>query len=171
MHAVVIPDTAPPEPINRPTSVLTPRGHCAVAVIRLGYELAELDGEDRAYISPSGMFVNLDGEIRRPVRVEIELPANWKQISTGLEPVKGKPNALEAADFDTLYDCPILIGNQEYLRFDVKGVPHYVAIENVAAEPLLDAQRTFGGQALREVGASAPQHAPCAEDKEPGNDR
>jgi len=30
--------------------VLTPRGHCAVAVIRLGYELAELDGEDRAHV-------------------------------------------------------------------------------------------------------------------------
>jgi len=91
-------------------------------------------GEDRAYISPSGMFVHLDGELRRPIRVEIELPANWKQISTGLEPVKGKPNTLEAPDFDTLYDSPILIGNQEYLRFDVKGVPHYIAIENVAAD-------------------------------------
>ena len=33
-----------------------------------------------------------------------------------------------------LYDCPILIGNQEYFQFDVKGVPHFVAIENVAAD-------------------------------------
>jgi predicted metalloprotease with PDZ domain len=30
-----------------------------------------------------------------------------------------------------LYDSPILIGNQEYLHFEVKGVPHFVAIENV----------------------------------------
>jgi hypothetical protein len=37
-------------PINRPTAVLTPRGHAALSVIRLGYELAELDGPDRAYI-------------------------------------------------------------------------------------------------------------------------
>jgi hypothetical protein len=39
-----------PAPINRPTTVLTPRGHCAVAVIRLGYELRELPRADRAYI-------------------------------------------------------------------------------------------------------------------------
>src|SRR5207249_11055601 len=46
----------------------------------------------------------------------------------------GKPNTLEAPDFDVLYDSPILIGNQEYLRFDVRGVPHYVSIENLAAD-------------------------------------
>ncbi|MBZ5582596.1 MAG: PDZ domain-containing protein, partial [Acidobacteriia bacterium] len=91
-------------------------------------------GEDRGYIAPSGMFVHLAGQLRHPLTVEIRLPANWKRISTGLEPVKGKPNIFEAADFDVLYDCPILMGNQEYLQFDVKGVPHFVAIENVAAD-------------------------------------
>jgi len=90
--------------------------------------------EDRGYISPSGLFVNLDGEIRRPVTVEIRLPSQWKQISTGLEPVKDKPDTFSAPDFDVLYDCPILLGNQEYYRFEVRGVPHYVAVENVAAD-------------------------------------
>lgn len=90
-------------------------------------------GEDRAYISPSGIFVYPEGGIHRPVRVEIDLPANWNRISTGLEPLKGKPGAFDADNFDVLYDSPILMGNQEYLHFDVKGVPHYVAIENVAA--------------------------------------
>jgi len=91
-------------------------------------------GEDRAYISPSGMFVNLDGQLQHAATIEIRLPANWKQISTGLEPVKGKPNTFESPDFDTLYDCPILIGNQEYYSFEVKGIPHYVAVENVAPD-------------------------------------
>ena len=88
-------------------------------------------GEDRAYLSPSGTFVHVPGMTQHPVTVAIELPANWKQIATGLEPVKGKTNAFSAADFDVLYDSPILMGNQEYLRFDVKGVPHFVAMENV----------------------------------------
>jgi predicted metalloprotease with PDZ domain len=88
-------------------------------------------GEDRAYLSPSGVFVHVAGEIQHPVTVAIQLPAAWKQIATGLEPVKGKPGAFTAANFDVLYDCPILMGNQEYLHFEVKGVPHYVAIENV----------------------------------------
>ena len=69
--------------------------------------------------------------IHHPVTVAIRLPPNWKQIATGLEPVKNKPGTFVASDFDVLYDCPILIGNQEYLKFDVKGVPHYVAMENV----------------------------------------
>ena len=90
-------------------------------------------GEDRSYISPSGMFVHLAGQLQHPVTVEIRLPPNWKQISTGLEAVRGSPNTFEAPDFDVLYDCPILIGNQEYFQFDVQGVPHFVAIENVGA--------------------------------------
>ncbi len=88
-------------------------------------------GEDRAYLSPSGTFVHVPGMTQHPVTVAIQLPANWKQIATGLEPVNGKPNTFSAADFDVLYDSPILMGNQEYLHFEVKGVPHYVAMENV----------------------------------------
>jgi hypothetical protein len=62
MHATVLSTTVDaPEPINRPTAVLTPRGHCAVAVIRLGYELRDLDGEDRAYIV--GMLRDLIEEV------------------------------------------------------------------------------------------------------------
>jgi hypothetical protein len=51
MHATALPSTVidTPVPLHRPTCVLTPRGHCAVEVIRLGYELRDLDGEDRAY--------------------------------------------------------------------------------------------------------------------------
>jgi predicted metalloprotease with PDZ domain len=89
-------------------------------------------GEDRGYLSPSGLFLNLAGHLQQPVTVTIHLPPNWKMISTGLEAVQR--NTFEAPDFDVLYDSPILIGNQERLQFEVKGVPHYVAIENVPAE-------------------------------------
>lgn len=91
-------------------------------------------GEDRAYISPSGLFVHLSGHVQHPVTVEIQLPGKWRRISTGLDPVKGKLNTFNAPDFDVLYDSPILIGNQESLEFAVAGVPHFVAIENVAPD-------------------------------------
>lgn len=91
-------------------------------------------GEERAYLSPSGVFVHVGGEVQHPVTVNIQEPSNWKQIATGLEPVKGHPGLFSAANFDVLYDCPILMGNQEILQFAVKGVPHYIALENVAAE-------------------------------------
>jgi predicted metalloprotease with PDZ domain len=90
-------------------------------------------GDDRAYISPAGMFVHLAGQLQQPVTVEIRLPGKWAGIATGLDPVNGAPNTFEAADFDVLYDCPILIGNQERFQFEVRGVPHLVAIENVPA--------------------------------------
>jgi predicted metalloprotease with PDZ domain len=91
-------------------------------------------GEDRGYLSPSGLFVNLVGHLQQPVTVTIQLPQTWKMISTGLEAVNGRANTFEAPDFDVLYDSPILIGNQERLEFEVNGIPHYVAIENVPAE-------------------------------------
>ena len=91
-------------------------------------------GEDRGYLSPSGLFVNLVGYLQQPVTVTIRRPANWKRISTGLEAVNGQGDTFEGPDFDVLYDSPILIGNQELLQFEVKGVPHYVAVENVPAE-------------------------------------
>jgi predicted metalloprotease with PDZ domain len=89
-------------------------------------------GDDRAYLSPSGVFLYAAEMTQRPVSVTIALPSNWKQISTGLEPVSNKSNTFTAPNFDVLYDSPILMGNQEYLRFDVKGVPHFVAIENLS---------------------------------------
>ena len=91
-------------------------------------------GGDRAYISPSGLFVHLAGQLQHPLTLEIQLPANWQRISTGLEPAKGKLNTFEAPNFDVLYDSPILIGNQERFDFAVAGVPHFVAIENVAPD-------------------------------------
>jgi predicted metalloprotease with PDZ domain len=61
----------------------------------------------------------------------VQAPPQWKQIAPGLEPVKGKPGTFSVPNFDVLYDSPIPSGNQEYLQFAVKSVPHYVAIENV----------------------------------------
>jgi predicted metalloprotease with PDZ domain len=91
-------------------------------------------GEDRAYLSPSGLFVYPAGSLREPVQIAIQVPPVWKQISTGLDSIKGQTNTFEASDFDVLYDCPILIGNQERFQFDVQGIPHYIAVENVAAD-------------------------------------
>ncbi len=90
--------------------------------------------ESRGYISPAATFVYLSGQLQHPVTLHVQLPANWKQISTGLEPRQGRTVTFEAPDFNVLYDSPILMGNQEELRFDVKGVPHFVAIENVPAD-------------------------------------
>lgn len=87
--------------------------------------------DSRGYISPPGLYMYVAGRLQHPVAVTIAKPDNWAHIATGLDPVAGKPNTFTAPDFDFLLDCPTLMGNQESLRFDVKGVPHTVAIENV----------------------------------------
>jgi len=86
--------------------------------------------DSRGFISPTGVFMHLAGRIQHPVSVTIEPFQNWSRVSTGLDPVEGQPNTFFAPDFDILYDCPILVGNQEILKFDVKGVPHVFAIYN-----------------------------------------
>ena len=88
----------------------------------------------RGYISPPGLYLYVAGQLRHPVTVNLAIPASWQHIATGLDPVPGEPHTYSAPDFDIFYDCPTLMGNQEALRFDVRGVPHYVAIENVPAE-------------------------------------
>jgi len=84
----------------------------------------------RAFICPTAVFMHIKGMLDHPVSVNIDPYKGWSQISTGLDPVTGETNRFSAPDFDVLYDCPILVGNQEVLYFEVKGIPHYVAMEN-----------------------------------------
>jgi predicted metalloprotease with PDZ domain len=85
----------------------------------------------RAFLAPPGVFLYAAGQIRHPVTVTVIMPPGWKQVSTGLDPVKGRPWTFLAPDFDVLYDCPFLMGNQEVRQFEVRGVLHTVVIENV----------------------------------------
>jgi predicted metalloprotease with PDZ domain len=85
----------------------------------------------RAFICPAGVFMHVAGQIEHPVTVTIKPNRNSSRVSTGLDPVADRPNTFIAPDFDILYDCPILIGNQEILTFYVQKIPHFLAIENL----------------------------------------
>jgi len=84
-------------------------------------------GDDGGFITPTGVFMHVAGRLNDPVTVTVLPEPEWKRVSTGLDPVPGRPGAFTAPDFDTLYDCPILIGNQEILSFEAAGLPHTVA--------------------------------------------
>ena len=84
-------------------------------------------GEDGGFITPAGLFMHVAGRLKDPVAVKVLPYPDWKSVSTGLDPIAGQPNTFTAPDFDTLYDCPILIGNQEILTFEAAGLPHTVA--------------------------------------------
>ena len=89
--------------------------------------------DSRAFISPTGVFMHIDGRIAHPVTVTFRPNKRTDRISTGLDPVEGRPGTFSAPDFDILYDCPVLIGEQEILTFEVQGIPHVIAIENAGA--------------------------------------
>ena len=78
-----------------------------------------------AYIVPAATFFYISGKIDTPVRLKINLNDRQDQIATGLKQVEGKPNEFEAADFDLLYDSPVLIGDLEELpAFSINGIEH-----------------------------------------------
>ncbi len=81
-----------------------------------------------AFLSPTGMFMYVDGRKEMPCLVTVFPHKSWSRISTGLEPVKGKPNTFRAADFDILFDSPIEVGNQDVFEFTAAGVKHEVAM-------------------------------------------
>ena len=85
----------------------------------------------RAFICPTAVFMHVAGQIQHPVTLTLEPTQNLSRISTGLDPVDGRSNTFSAPDFDILYDCPILIGNQEILTFEVQGIPHVIATEDM----------------------------------------
>jgi predicted metalloprotease with PDZ domain len=89
--------------------------------------------DQRGYFVGPGMYVYVPGMIDHPATVHIKLPAGWSSAANGLDPVPGEPNTFSAANFDLLYDCPTLVGNQEHFQFEVNGVPHFIVAEDVPA--------------------------------------
>ena len=92
-----------------------------------------------AMLNGAPTFITLAERAARPHEVRIELPAAWKRVETALEPVSGSPNTFRAADFDTLVDSPIIIGNPLTRDFTVDGKRHVLVFEGDTA--LIDADR------------------------------
>ena len=93
-----------------------------------------------AMLNGAPTFITLVERAARPHEVRIELPAAWKRVETALEPVSGSPNTFRAADFDTLVDGPIIIGNPVVRDFTVDGKKHSIVFEGDTA--LIDADKT-----------------------------
>jgi predicted metalloprotease with PDZ domain len=83
--------------------------------------------DTHAFIAPAGLFIYPAGELKNASEVSFKISAGWKTISTGLKPVNGKLPTYRADNYDQLFDCPVLLGNQEVISFDVDGVPHHIA--------------------------------------------
>jgi predicted metalloprotease with PDZ domain len=89
--------------------------------------------DGRGFISPTGIFMYPAGHKDHPVTVNIVPYEKFSEISTGLDTVPGKKDTFFAANFDVLYDCPVLAGNQEILKFETGGIPYTIAAENLGS--------------------------------------
>ncbi len=80
--------------------------------------------KDHAYIVPTNTFVYFDDLTNISATVNVTLPTRWPdKIATGLK--ESKAGSFVAADFDVLYDSPLLAGQLEQTAgFTVNGVNH-----------------------------------------------
>lgn len=116
--------------------------HKATHSIRLSYDvLADQNfvatnflDSSHAYISPAGTFLYPDGAIENRSVVVVRPPVGWA-VATGMDAWKAKqqtPYEYHPANFDVLFDSPILIGKLErFPDFRVQGKLH----EFVAYDP------------------------------------
>lgn len=85
-------------------------------------------GDDLAVLNGGATYLALVENGTRPHDIHLELPPNWKQSLTGLEPAPDRrAHHYRAADFDALVDSPIVIGDPDVREFDVDGSKHVVA--------------------------------------------
>ena len=99
---------------------------------------------DFALLNGAPTFVTLADRIPRPHQVTFELPPEWKTAVSGLLEVG--VSCFLAADYDTLVDSPIVLGNPDVREFEVDGIPHYVA--TIGAGQVFDTERAATGAQL-----------------------
>jgi predicted metalloprotease with PDZ domain len=85
-----------------------------------------------ALVNGAPTFLTLADETApRPHEVTFIPAAGWGRSMTGLPELPGS-HRYRAADFDTLVDSPILLGNPAVYEFTVDGKPHYLVNEGEA---------------------------------------
>lgn len=101
--------------------------------------------ESHAFLQGASLFLYVDGFLGHPVRLKLHPAPTWSTISTGLDPVPEQEWTYQAPSYDVLADCPIEIGRHRVYEFEVRAVPHRLAIHglgNYDADRLInDARR------------------------------
>ena len=80
------------------------------------------------YLNGSSIFMYVKGMKDLPSILKIIPFKDWKKVSTGLIPVKGKKWEYSVPDYDILADSPIEIGNQNIYQFTAAGIPHNIVM-------------------------------------------
>ncbi|MCU0448480.1 MAG: PDZ domain-containing protein [Bernardetiaceae bacterium] len=90
------------------------------------------------FVSPSGIFTFVDGQLGLPATVKIVPATGWTEIATSLEMVNGDKWTRQSPHYDLLADSPIEIGTHRTFEFTAAGIPHRFAMHGVVT---YDAER------------------------------
>lgn len=83
--------------------------------------------QDFAMLNGAPTWIVPRGSEDAPYDVAFELPEAWAHCETGLTPhPSGEAHRFRAPDYDTLVDCPVVLGTFDIRSFEVEGVPHFL---------------------------------------------
>lgn len=86
-----------------------------------------------AFYNGAAVFLMVDGHRGTPCRLTVMPPRGWRGTICALGApgrkthTKPSANELEAPDYDTLVDSPVLVGDRDERTFTTAGRPHTVA--------------------------------------------
>lgn len=84
--------------------------------------------ESHAFIMANTLLMYHEDFKERSSVLYLDIPGQWKKVSTSLSKIEGKENTYYVPDYDILVDSPIEIGNHEIVQFEAAGVPHEIAM-------------------------------------------
>lgn len=87
-----------------------------------------VDDKHALLVGPSTFLIPENKEVCKYFEVAVDLPKDWNNINTGLEPVKGSKNKFYQTNLDDFLDCPIEAGDYEVFDFKVFDKPHKIAM-------------------------------------------
>ena len=116
-----------------PTVKLKYRVYCREMSVRTNWVEA-----DFAMLNGAPTFITLADLSPRPYEITINPASGWKRSITAL-PSAGGEHHYRAADYDTLVDSPIVIGNPAVYDFEVGGKKH--SLVNVGEGGVFDGAR------------------------------
>ena len=82
-----------------------------------------------AMLNGAPTFISPPDALTHPHEVRFELPSSWSSSTTPMTPIAGEAHAYRAADFDTLVDSPIILGNPARREFTIGGRSHVLVFE------------------------------------------
>jgi len=112
---------------------------------------------DHAFLSNAGIFMFVRGHEDKRCVLKIDLPTEWKNISTGMEKVS--KNVYTAENYDVFIDSPFEIGNQNVLEFEIRGIKHYICLSgrgNYNEEKLIKDFKTIAEEEIKLLGGNIP---------------